>query len=271
MKEGRYRLIDKENLCHRDDWGGSASARDLWLLRLDAPDIDALPGSFVDIAVEGHYLRRPISVSEYEDGVLSLIVQAVGDGTRRIVATRPGESLAMLTGLGRPFTVANAADLGLPRPGGRDVVLLIGGGAGYAPLVGLMKRLRTETDLHPFAVFGFNGEADVPLRHIARLRDEGFPVEYSTMTGEMGDHGNALEVALEYVDHFDLNPVFFYTCGPMPMMRAVCDSIDTDGELSLEARMGCGFGACMGCTIPTAEGPRRICKDGPVFRKSQLL
>lgn len=254
MKEANLRLIGREDLY---------CAGKLWRLVFEAPDIEARPGQFVNISVEGKYLRRPISVSEYEDGVLSLVVQIVGDGTRRLVATPLGSRLNMLTGMGNTFTV--------PEGLSDRVVLLIGGGVGYAPLVGLMKWLREKTDIHPFAVFGFNSESDVPLNHIRELREEGFPVEYCTMTGEMGDCGNALEVTMEHIENLGIDPAYFYTCGPMPMMKAVCDAFSFDGQLSLEARMGCGFGACMGCSVQTADGPRRICKDGPVFTKSALL
>lgn len=254
MKKGRFRLIDREDLYF---------AGRMWRLRFEAPDIEAQPGQFVNIAVDGHFLRRPISVSEYEDGILSLIVQPVGDGTRRIIATPPGASLEMLTGLGNTFTFPEGTEKG--------IVLLLGGGVGYAPLVGLMKLLGRESDFVPFPVFGFNSEADVPLKHIEQLRDEGYPVQYCTMTGEMGDRGNAVEVAREYVDEYGMKPVFFYTCGPMPMMRAVSATFDFDGQLSLEARMGCGFGACMGCSVNTVNGIKRICKEGPVFRKSELF
>lgn len=255
MKEGKFRLIDKAPLYD--------SGR-IWRLRFEAPDIEADPGQFVNIAVQGKYLRRPISVSEYEDGVLSLVIQAVGEGTARIINTPEGGRLDMLTGLGNSFSTR------LPETES-GIVLLIGGGVGYAPLVGLMKKLFRETELRPFAVFGFTTEADVPLRHIEELREEGFPVMYSTMTGEMGDNGNALEVMQEYIEEYGMDPKFFYTCGPLPMMKAVCQAFEFDGELSMEARMGCGFGACMGCTVHTISGPRRICKEGPVFRKTEIL
>lgn len=254
MKEGKFKLIEKDDLYF---------AGRMWRLKFEAPGIEAEPGQFVNIQLDGHYLRRPISVSEYEDGVLTLIVQIVGEGTRQLVATPVGSSLDMLTGLGNRF--------GYPTlPEGKQV-LLIGGGVGYAPLVGLMKKLYNETELRPFAVFGFNSEADVPLHHIEELREDGYPLAYSTMTGEMGDHGNALEVMEEYIDHYHLDPAYFYTCGPIPMMKAVANAFDFEGELSLEARMGCGFGACMGCTLQTKEGPKRICREGPVFKKSQLI
>lgn len=254
MKQDRFKLIEKRDLYF---------AQRMWEMRFEAPDIEAEPGQFVNIAVDGQYLRRPISVSEYKDGILTLIVQPVGEGTRKLVSTPVGASLDMLTGLGNRFSV--------PEGMGDRHVLLLGGGVGYAPLVGLLKRLYNGSDLHPFAVFGFNREADVPFHHISELREEGYPIAYCTMTGEMGDHGNALEVMEEYIDLYHLDPAYFYTCGPMPMMRAVAGAFDFDGELSLEARMGCGFGACMGCSIHTTHGSMRICKDGPVFKKSELI
>lgn len=253
MKQGKYKLIAKKDLYF---------AEKIWSLQFEAPDIEALPGQFVNLQVEGQYLRRPISVSEYEDSILTLIVDVVGEGTRKIVETPVGSSIDMLTGLGNSFDIH-------PRIEG-DQVILIGGGVGYAPLVGLMKRIFKDTDLHPFAVFGFNRKRDVPFHHIEELREEGYPLAYCTMSGEMGDHGNALEVIQEYIEDFRLNPSYFYTCGPLPMMRAVCNAFDFDGQLSMESRMGCGFGACMGCSIPTVDGPKRICKEGPVFTKSKL-
>lgn len=254
MKRDSFRLIGKEDLYY---------AGRMWRLRFEAPGIEAQPGQFVNIAVDGQYLRRPISVSEYEDGILSLVIQPVGEGTLKIVSSPVGTRFDMLTGLGNTFTLPDNADKG--------VALLIGGGVGYAPLVGLMKKLSRESDIFPFAVFGFNGEADVPLNHIAELRDEGLHVEYGTMTGEMGDRGNAVEIAQEYISHYGMKPVYFYTCGPRPMMDAVCRAFDFDGQLSLEARMGCGFGACMGCSVKTVNQTKRICKEGPVFRKSELI
>ena len=248
MKKAELTLIEKTDLYF---------AGRLWQLKFDAPGIEADPGQFVNIEIEGSYLRRPISVSEYEEGVLSLVIQVVGEGTRKIVETPVGAKLDMLTGLGNRFTI--------PEVEGNKVALLIGGGVGYAPLVGLMKKLRRESNLYPFAVFGFNTEADVPFNHLLQLREEGYPVEYCTMTGEMGDCGNAVEVAQEHLDLLGIEPACFYTCGPLPMMRAVCEAFECDGQLSLEARMGCGFGACMGCSIRTPDGPKRICKDGPVF------
>lgn len=260
MKKESLRLIHKEPL---------SSSGALWRLRFDAPDIEALPGQFVNIEVGGHYLRRPISVSEYSAGELTLVVQVAGDGTRRMVATPEGSSLDMLTGLGNPFTLPGAVKEG--------PVAVIGGGVGYAPLVGLLRRLHAEGVASPLAVFGFNRAADVPEAQLAELDADGLRVAVATMSGEAGEKGTALDVALRLLRESGREAAYFFTCGPMPMMKAVADAFACDGQLSLEARMGCGFGACMGCSVKL-EGSgfslpayARICREGPVFAKSVLM
>lgn len=252
MEKRCLKLIDKEAL--------NASGT-LWRLRFEAPGIKAEPGQFVNIAIEGKYLRRPISVSEYCDGILTLVVAPVGDGTRRLVEAGNDACFDMLTGLGNTFTLDPA----------EKHLLLIGGGVGYAPLIGLMKRLAGEGSRKILAVFGFNAGADVPSKQMEDLRKEGHWVEWSTMTGESGFKGNAIEAAKEILTDKGFSPDLIYTCGPMPMMNAVCSAFDSDVEMSMEARMGCGFGACMGCTVKTADGPKRICKEGPVFRKNVIF
>lgn len=252
MEKRSLKLIEKKDLYF---------AGTMWWLRFEAPDIEAEPGQFVNIAVDGHYLRRPISVSDYRDGMLELIVAPVGEGTRRIVSAPVGHKFDMLTGLGNKFTLD---------PPSKNVVLF-GGGVGFAPLVGLLHRLM-EKKYNVKAFFGFNAEKDVPFFHISSLMEKyGMSsVILSTMTGEMGERGNPLEVAAKHYDLFHFKPEYFYACGPMPMLKAVCGHCDFPGEVSLEARMGCGFGACVGCSIETAEGTKRICREGPVF-SSKIL
>lgn len=252
MQKETFRLIEKKDLY---------SSGKLWKLKFDGPYIEARPGQFVNIEVEGQYLRRPISISEYENGILSLIIDAVGTGTKKIVESEPGAKFDMLTGLGNPFTL---------HPPARNV-LVLGGGVGYAPLVGLLKKIRSETSLNALAVFGYNREQDVPFYHICELQGEGYPVVFGTILGEMGEKGNVLEIAEKAMKERDFEPEFFYACGPWPMMRAVCEKFDIPGQLSLEARMGCGFGACMGCTIETRSGLKRICREGTVFDKDDLI
>lgn len=250
MEKRSFKLIDKEVLNE---------AGNLWRLRFEAPGIDALPGQFVNIAVPGKYLRRPISVAEYDGTIMTLIVAEAGEGTRILVKTRPGEELEMLTGLGNTFNIKPESD--------SKEVLLLGGGVGYAPLIGLMKRLIRESEVKPLAVFGFNTGADVPAKHIEEMEATGLEVKICTMNGDKGFMGNPVEVAVRYIEENGLHPGYFYACGPMGMMKAAIKSFSFDGELSLESRMGCGYGACMGCTIQTAQGPKRICKEGPVFKK----
>lgn len=259
MKESSLTLISRESL---------SDSGNIRMLRFDAPGIEARPGQFVNILVEGQYLRRPISVSDYDGRVLSLVIQIVGEGTRKLVSTPEGASLNMLTGLGNGFTLPEP-----PEAGTLDV-LLIGGGVGYAPLVGLLRRLSSTPGVRPLAVFGFNSAADAPLAHIRALRAEGLPVETALMKkGPDADgslhEGNVLEVALRLAALRRLDPVQYFSCGPMPMMKAVA-ALPFPGQLSLEARMGCGFGACMGCTLLTSAGPVRICREGPVFPASYI-
>ena len=247
MKPGNFKIIDKEIL--------SESGK-LVMLKIEAPDIEAAPGQFVDIIAEEHYLRRPISVSSYRDGILTLIIDQIGDGTERICRKEPGEEIEMLTGLGNRFSLT---------PNG-DRILLIGGGVGFAPLLGLAKELK-KRGYNTMSFWGFNDRASVPEKYIEKLRkEEGLEIRVATMDGSLGYHGNPVEMAKSYFERRPFSPDFLYTCGPEGMMKAAAGTFGCRGEMSLDARMGCGFGACMGCSIETPEGPKRICKDGPVFR-----
>lgn len=253
MKESFLKLLSKRPL------NDSSS---LWELRLYAPEIEAKPGQFVNIAVGGKYLRRPISISDYSESILTLIIQIVGEGTKIITETPLQSSLNILTGLGNGFTLSE--DLI-----NRDT-LILGGGVGYAPLVGLLKTMKAKGYRQPLTVFGFRDASEVPLVHFDELKKEGLDIEICTDAGDFGYKGNALETAKMLIAERTLNPVYFYTCGPMPMLKAACNEFNFDGQLSLEARMGCGFGACMGCSIQTSNGPKRICKEGPVLTKKEL-
>lgn len=254
MKEGRFEVIENRELT------SNGSIRQL---KLKADNMDFRPGQFVNIEVDGHFLRRPISISEYSDGIMSLVVQIVGEGTRKIANARAGDSLNLLAGLGNGFSFPE-------KPVNADTVL-IGGGVGYAPLIAVMKELRQKGCENPVAVFGFNGKSDVPLIQLEELQKEGFKITVTTMEGDFGMKGNSVEVVKRMIENGEINPEYFYACGPMPMLRAIKEHLPIDGEVSLEARMGCGFGACMGCTIETTDGPRRICKEGPVFKINTIL
>ena len=210
------------------------------------------PGQFVQLRLPQVYLRRPISVYDCDAGAFTLIYKVVGKGTALLAAMRPGETLDVLTHLGNGFSVEKSGD----RP------LLIGGGVGTAPLY-LLARELTKAGKTVSAVIGFRTAAEIFAEE--ELRALGVSVTVATADGSRGVRGfvtDALPAAGENT--------FYYTCGPEPMLRAVRAAVKIDGELSLEERMGCGFGACMGCTIETKSGPRRVCKDGPVFAKEAL-
>ena len=243
-----------------------AVARDTFriVLRGDAP-VAVRSGQFVDIAIPGYYLRRPISVSDaLPDGVV-LYYKVVGAGTRVMSAMTPGDSLELLLPLGSGFRPEKCA----------SAALLIGGGLGAAPLYLLAKELLA-AGKRATAVLGFNKADEICL--VDELKALGVPVHIATMDGSVGTKGfvtDAIAAArLVIPDGDPESPAAFdrfYTCGPLPMMKAVCKTLDAPGEVSLEERMGCGAGFCYGCTVQTAGGPRRVCADGPVFDKEEVL
>ena len=227
-------------------------ARDTFRLRLagDASDVTA-PGQFVNLAVENGFLRRPISVSDRDDASLTLIYRTVGRGTRWLSGQGAGKTLDLLTGLGNGFDLADAG----------ETPLLVGGGVGAAPLYWLARELRGR-GAEVSVALGFRAGAEVFYEDAFRAL--GCRVAVATEDGARGARGfvtGALPEAYSYV----------YACGPTPMLRALYGVVRTGAQFSLEERMGCGFGACMGCAIETVSGAKRVCKDGPVFRKEVLL
>lgn len=212
------------------------------------------PGQFVNIAVDGKFLRRPISVSDFGDGVITLLYDIVGEGTEWLSHRRPGDTLDILSGLGNGFSLDYVPE----RP------VLLGGGIGAAPMLKLAKEL-VRLGSKPTVILGHNTSADVVMTGM--LLDAGAEVLVATVDGSAGTKGFVTDVIREH----NLNPDYFYACGPLPMMRALCDSLDCDGQLSLDERMGCGFGACMCCSLQTRTGNKRICKEGPVFFKNDLI
>jgi dihydroorotate dehydrogenase electron transfer subunit len=211
------------------------------------------PGSFVEVAVPGKFLRRPLSVSLSEPGQLTLLYKVVGEGTATLAGMMPGKELELLTGLGNGFDVEAC----------REKALLIGGGIGVAPLHQLCRTLRN-AGKQVTALLGFNTASEVFLRE--ELEALGATVHVATMDGSAGICGLVTDALKQVVPAFD----YFYVCGPMVMMRALYPLLPDAGEFSLEERMGCGTGLCFGCTVATTEGPKRICHDGPVFKNSQL-
>ena len=224
--------------CYRLELGGSA-----------LPPVSS--GQFVQLEVPGKYLRRPISVHDASEDRIVLIYKTVGEGTQMLSQMVPGQALEVLMPLGRGFSVDACS--------GR--ALLLGGGLGSAPLYSLAKRL-VAAGKKVNAVLCFNTAADVVL--LEEYRSLGIEPVVVTLDGSMGIKGLVTDAPLPEHD-------FFYTCGPLPMMRAACLSLGTPGEASMEERMGCGAGFCYGCTIRTAAGPVRVCADGPVFKKEDLL
>lgn len=229
-------------------------AAEIYEMRLagDTAEITA-PGQFLNIRLDGFYLRRPISVCDWDEKTVTIIYKVVGRGTEAMTALQAGQKLDVLVGLGNGFDVG----LGGAHP------ILIGGGVGVPPMYGLAKRL-VEAGAQPTAILGFNGAADVFYREeFERL---GVPVLVTTVDGSVGVRGFVTD-ALQDVT----GGSFFYACGPEPMLRAVAGATPLDGQLSFEARMGCGFGACMGCSCETKYGTKRICKEGPVLRKGEVI
>ena len=212
---------------------------------------DFAPGQFVQLEIPGKYLRRPLSVHDASDDRIVLIYKTVGEGTALLSQMVPGQALELLAPLGKGFS-AEAC---------RERALLLGGGLGSAPLYLLARKL-IAAGKQVNAVLCFNTAADVVLQD--EYRALGVEPVIVTLDGSMGIKGMVTDAPLPEHD-------FFYTCGPLPMMRAVCKTLDTPGEASMEERMGCGAGFCYGCTIQTSRGPARVCADGPVFNKEDLL
>ena len=215
-------------------------------------------GEFVHLDIPGYYLRRPLSLCDVEDGKLTLLYKTVGEGTRALAALPAGTQVSVLTGLGKGFN-ADACQRN---------ALLVGGGMGTAPLLLLARRLKAQGK-HVTAILGFNTREEIVLRkEYEALCDT---VLLTTVDGSEGIRGFVTDAMKERAGQDGFAFDYFYTCGPMVMMRAVCRMLDIPGEASLEERMGCGAGFCYGCSIQTAQGPARVCKDGPVFKKEDIL
>ena len=226
-------------------------ASDVYWMSLEGACPVLPAGTFVEIQVPDCYLRRPFSVAASDEGRFAVIYKVVGKGTDLMSRFPVGQQVEVLVNLGNGF------DLNcLPKR-----ALLAGGGLGVAPLYQLARVLKN-SGVPMILAAGFNTGEDVFLQdEFATLCDE---VHYATMDGSLGHQGFVTEL-FSSMD-FD----YYYACGPLPMLKAVHGSIVANGQLSLEARMGCGFGICMGCTIETVAGPKRVCKEGPVFRKEEL-
>lgn len=241
MKQGIFKISQNEKLVEN-----------VYKMVLvgDTSDITAC-GQFINIQLDGLYLRRPISVCDCDDTSVTIIYKVVGKGTEQMSKMAVGETVDVLTGLG------NGYDLSLSG----DKPLLLGGGVGVPPLYMLAKELKKQGK-EVSVILGFNTASDVFYEN--EFKALGCDVTVTTVDGSYGVKGF---VTNAYPDEY----TYFYTCGPEPMLKAIYKTAKTSGQMSFEERMGCGFGACMGCSCKTITGYKRICKDGPVMQKEEIL
>ncbi len=242
MKQGLFTIT--ENV---------ALTKTVYQMRLagDTFDITA-SGQFVNILLDGFYLRRPISVCDCTENLLTIVYKVVGKGTEKMSTLQAGETLDILTGLGNGYDLSEAG----------DAPLLIGGGVGVPPMYLLAKKLIAEGK-QVSVILGFNTKDEIFYEN--EFKALGAKVTVATADGSYGVKGFVTDAMK------DMNYSYFYTCGPEPMLKAIWKTSNTSGQFSFEERMGCGFGACMGCSCKTLTGNKRICKDGPVLRKEEIL
>ena len=241
MKQSIFEIISNEALTdsvYKMVLGGDTSA------------ITA-SGQFVNIQLSGKFLRRPISVCDYDESTLTIVYKVVGHGTEQMAAMKAGEKLDILTGLGNGYDLSVSGD----HP------VLLGGGVGVPPMYNLAKKLRGEGKTVS-VILGFNTKSEIFYEE--EFKALGCDVTVTTVDGSYGTKGFVTDALPE-------NYTYFYTCGPEPMLKAVYRATNTSGQMSFEERMGCGFGACMGCSCKTLTGYKRICKEGPVMRKEEIL
>ena len=242
MKDLIFKILDNKEI-----------AKNTYEMVLEGDCTDIKCGQFVNIALPGLYLRRPISVCDYKDGALTLIYKAVGEGTEMMKEFDEGTELDVLVGLGNGYDTTKSG----------SAPLLIGGGVGVPPLYALCKKLIAEGK-EPTVILGFNTADEVFC--VDDFKALGARVLVATADGSVGVKGFVTD-AMRELDTY----TYFYTCGPTPMLKAVFNATTTSGQFSFEERMGCGFGACMGCSCKTNFGNKRVCKDGPVFEKEEIL
>ena len=225
-------------------------AKDVYLMKLSG-DADTAPGQFINIKLDGFFLRRPISICDLCGDETTIIYKTVGSGTEYLSRLNAGEKLDVLSGLGNGFDLSKSG----------NAPLVIGGGVGVPPMYYLAKCLKNEGK-DVTAVLGFNTADEVfGTKEFEAL---GINTVLATADGSLGEKGFVTDVLPD-------SYTYFYTCGPEPMLKAVYGKTVTSGQLSFEERMGCGFGACMGCSCKTKYGSKRICKDGPVLVKEEII
>ena len=240
-KQNKYKILSNEPLT-----------KDVYKMVLEGDtEYITAPGQFINIALDGKYLRRPISVCDYDEDCITIIYKVVGEGTEQMSALKIGTVLDVLTGLGNGYDISKST-----KP------LLIGGGVGVPPMYNLAKTLIANGQV-PTVILGFNTADEVFYEQ--EFKALGCDVFVTTADGSYGIKGFVTD-ALAGID-FD----YFYTCGPLPMFKAIYNAVDKDGQFSFEERMSCGFGACMGCSCKTKYGNKRICKDGHVLEKEEII
>lgn len=240
MKQSKWQILSNERIAEK-----------VWKMVMSGDTTGIVPGQFVEIAVPGRFLRRPISVSDVEREKLTIIYKTVGQGTAVMAQMQPGETLDILSGLGNGYDLSKA----------EENVLLIGGGVGVPPLVYLAKQLRAQGK-HVRVVMGFNTKNEVFAEQT--FKTMGCEVEVCTMDGSYGQHGIVTDV-------IEKPTPFYFACGPLLMLRAIAETVGIHGQMSIEERMGCGVGVCVGCSIETKNGVKRVCKEGPVFNVDTLF
>ncbi|MCI9443965.1 MAG: dihydroorotate dehydrogenase electron transfer subunit [Oscillospiraceae bacterium] len=241
MTQGIYR-VEYNCLLTKDVWEMGLSG--------DTSAITA-PGQFINIKLDGFFLRRPISVCDWDGEGITIIYRAAGKGTAALSDVEPGQDLDVLCGLGNGFDVSKCGQR----------TLVIGGGVGTPPMYGLAKAL-LKAGKTPSAILGFNRRDEIFYED--KFRALGIETTVATVDGSYGTKGFVTNALPERCD-------YFCACGPLPMLKAVCHAVGTSGLVSFEERMGCGFGACMGCSCKTKYGNKRICKDGPVLEKEEII
>ncbi len=210
-------------------------------------------GQFLNIKLDGMFLRRPISICDYDSNTITILYKVVGKGTEAMSQMMPTKKLDILTGLGNGYDTSKSG----------DCPLLIGGGVGVPPMYRLAKNLIGEGK-NPTVILGFNTKDEA--FYTEEFRNLGAEVLIATADGSFGTKGFVTDIVKSLSDY-----TYFYTCGPEPMLKALSDCTTTSGQLSFEERMGCGFGACMGCSCKTKYGNKRICKEGPVLEKEEII
>jgi len=239
MRSGKWNIVSNERIAER-----------VWRMVLKGDTTGILPGQFVEIEIPGFYLRRPISVCNIEGDELTIIYKTVGQGTAAMAQMHAGEGLNILTGLGNGYDLTKAG----------NETLLIGGGVGVPPLIYAAKELR-KAGKRVTAVIGFNTADEVFGEQ--EMQAMGCEVKVCTMDGSYGEKGVVTDLIVK-------DAPFYYACGPLPMIKAILRTVGTNGQISMEERMGCGVGICMGCTIETHNGYKRVCKEGPVFDAKEI-